>query len=223
MRRVVPTQSYEAGRKRRQNKEEEGGGGSGSIWQQVRGSGGGLQDLGDVDVVVERPVGGAVVILAAVIVQAGHRSSCASFPRPRPNAAASSRVLLRFALPRLVGFRNLDSLRLRLVSQWAGRVYRWVRVIAWLACLPASAALLASRGLKRSLEGFFLRRAVGTPVWFGRRGSWVGVGQSETRLLLLYIRNLYVRPRAVPTCRVTFFRWGTNQTLDCSTTIIHFG
>jgi hypothetical protein len=35
----------------------------------------GGENLGDVDVVVERPVGGAVVILAAVIVQARHPSS----------------------------------------------------------------------------------------------------------------------------------------------------
>jgi len=70
----------------------------------VRKGKGGLGDLGDVDVVVERPVGGAVVILAAVIVQARHgspRSRCSS-----SNAAPRSRVLLRFALALSPSFRS---------------------------------------------------------------------------------------------------------------------
>jgi hypothetical protein len=46
-------------------------------------------------VVVERPVGCAVVILAAVIVQAGgHGSSCSSSSRMRPPAAVSCFDLL---------------------------------------------------------------------------------------------------------------------------------
>ena len=94
MRRVVPTESYEAVENKGTIRREEGEGQRINLATGER-EWGGLQDLGDVDVVVERPVGGAVVILAAVIVQAGHRSSCASSPdRMRPPAAVSCFDLL---------------------------------------------------------------------------------------------------------------------------------
>jgi len=105
----------------------------------VRKGKGGLGDLGDVDVVVERPVGGAVVIFAAVIVQARHgspRSRCSS-----SNAAPSSRVLLRFALALSPSFRSgvwtLSDFHPGLVGGYIGR--DWNR-------LPALAAFLASWG-----------------------------------------------------------------------------
>jgi hypothetical protein len=78
-------------RKQRHNKEGGGAADQSGNWSEGVG---GLQDLGDVDVVVERPVGGAVVILAAVVVQAGHGSSCSSPDRMRPPAAVSSFDLL---------------------------------------------------------------------------------------------------------------------------------
>lgn len=48
------------------------------------------RDLGDVDVVEERPVGGAVVILAAVVVQARH---------PLPSFSPTSPSFLSPSLP----------------------------------------------------------------------------------------------------------------------------
>jgi hypothetical protein len=51
--------------------------------------------LGDVDVVVERPVGGAVVILAAVIVQARHPPLLSpGIQQPCPDSICSSSPLL---------------------------------------------------------------------------------------------------------------------------------
>jgi hypothetical protein len=69
--------------------------------------------LGDVDVVVERPVGGAVVILAAVIVQARHPPLLSSPPE------CSNRVPIRFALLPL-SFCSLESSAFTVLFKPAG-------------------------------------------------------------------------------------------------------
>lgn len=148
-----------------------------SIWQLVKGSGG-----------ITGPWGRRCGCRATSRRRSCDPRSCDRAGRPwllvrllpRPNAAASSRVLLRFALVLSASgvWTPCDSSSGRGAYIGGGDCF---------AC--ASAALLASRGLQISLEGFFFLRTcsvvpwVGTTVWFGRRGSW---DSQRPRVLLLY-------------------------------------